>query len=77
MTISAETVSALARAFASLIGSAMQVALFILMCLGLLLASAFLYRGLITGGEWVQVCGVLFGTCGISSAVVGREVVRQ
>lgn len=56
------------RAFAAL----MQMLFFLLMCAGLLLASTFLYMGLVTGDNWVAVCGILFAADRLGSAIAGR-----
>lgn len=57
------------RATLELVDDYLQVFLFGLMCIGLALASLFLWRGLIDGGEWVAVCGILFGSNTIGSGL--------
>ena len=42
-----------------------QAILLLMMGLGLVLASGFLWSGLITGDNWTAVCGVLFGSSSI------------
>ena len=43
------------------IEAALHVGFFLLMGFGLLLSSVLLYFGLITGDNWVTVCGILYG----------------
>lgn len=61
-----------------LIGDHLQVFLFGLMGLGLALASAFLWLNMITGDNWVAVCGILFGsnTIGTGLTHIGRGRAR-
>lgn len=42
--------------------TALPLAYFGLMCLGLLLASYFLYIDKLDGSEWVMMCSILFAT---------------
>lgn len=56
-------------AWVILIDERLQVFLFGLMCIGLVLASWFLYKGLITGDNWVAVCGILFGSNAVGSGL--------
>lgn len=58
----------------ALIDDYLQVFLFGLMGIGLVLASIFLWTGLITGDNWVAVCGILFGsnTIGTGISHLGR-----
>ena len=44
----------------------LSLAYFGLMCIGLVLASVFLWAGLIDSGVWGDVCGILFGVGGVS-----------
>lgn len=55
----------------------LQLAFFVLMCVGLLLASYFLHVGLITGDNWVAVCGILFTADRIANAITGRQTTRH
>lgn len=50
------------RSWIELIDQYLQVFLFGLMCIGLVLASLFLWHGKLTGGEWSAVCLGLFGS---------------
>ena len=52
-----------------LFSAGMRMAYFLLMCLGLLLASVFLFFGKINGQNWVMVCSILFGAGGIGHAI--------
>lgn len=47
----------------------LRIGFFALMCIGLLLASVFLWLGKIDGGHWVTVCLSLFGADRLSNAV--------
>ena len=58
-----------ATAWIMLIDDHLQVFLFGLMCIGLVLASIFLWYGKITGSDWVAVCGILFGSMGIGGSI--------
>ena len=51
----------------------LQWAYFGLMCCGLVLASYFLQIDKLTGGEWVAVCGLLFGTGRITDAFESKK----
>lgn len=57
-----------------LVDEHLQVFLFGLMCLGLVLASWFLKIGLISGDNWVAVCGILFGSNALGNGIsqIGR-----
>lgn len=57
-----------------LVDDHLQVFLFGLMCIGLVLASWFLMIGLISGDNWVTVCGILFGSNALGSGLsqIGR-----
>lgn len=52
-----------------LIDERLQVFLFILIGIGLLVASLFLWKGLITGDNWVTVCGILVGSNAIGGGI--------
>lgn len=58
-----------------LIDERLQVFLFGLMGFGLVIASVFLWRGLISGDNWVAVCGILFGSNAIGGGLsqLGRS----
>lgn len=47
----------------------LRVGFFFLMVMGLLLASLFLYLGLISGAEWFGVCSVLFTADRMGNAI--------
>lgn len=55
-----------------LFAALMQMLFFLLMCAGLMLASVFLYMGMVTGDNWVAVCGILFAADRLGSAIAGR-----
>lgn len=57
------------KSWAVLIDGYLLAFMFMLMCIGLVLASVFLWAGLITGDNWVAVCGILFGTTGLGGSV--------
>ncbi len=59
----------LARELLELVGEHLQVFLFGLMCIGLALASWFLWIDKIAGGDWVSVCGILFGSNAIGGGI--------
>lgn len=48
----------------------LRVGFFLMMCAGLLLASAFLWLDKLDGGHWVSICSVLFGADRLSNALV-------
>lgn len=52
-----------------LVGPMLQVAFFGMMATGLVLASFFLYTKLITGDNWVAVCGILFTPAMLANAI--------
>lgn len=58
-----------ARSWIELIDQYLQVFLFGLMCIGLVLASLFLWYGKLTGGEWSTVCLGLFGSNAIGGSL--------
>lgn len=64
-----------ARAWVDLIDERLQAFLFLLMCLGLMLASAFLWLEMISGDNWVMVCGILFGSNAVGGGIsqLGRS----
>lgn len=47
----------------------LRLGFFFLMCLGLVLASFFLWEDKLNGGEWVMMCSILFGADRLSNAV--------
>lgn len=47
----------------------LAVCYFGLMCLGLMLASVFLWLNKLTGTEWVTICGILFPTSRLGDAI--------
>lgn len=47
----------------------LRIAFFGLMCLGLLIASGFLYAGKIDGAEWTALCSILFSADRIGNAI--------
>lgn len=51
----------------------LHVGFFGLMCVGLLLASVFLWAGKLTGAEWVAICGILFGADRMGHALSARK----
>ena len=51
------------------VSTALRLGFFILMGIGLLLASYFLWLDKLNGSEWVTVCGILFGADRLSNAV--------
>lgn len=58
-----------ATAWIQLIDDHLQVFLFGLMCVGLVLASVFLWYGKIDGDNWMGVCGILFGSNAIGGGI--------
>lgn len=64
-----------ARGWVDLIDERLQAFLFLLMGAGLVLASGFLWMGLISGDNWVYVCGILFGSNAVGGglAQLGRN----
>lgn len=59
---------------------ALRVCFFMLMCLGLLIATVFRFMDLVTGSDWVMVCSILFGADRIGHAITdgmsGRSLQR-
>jgi hypothetical protein len=47
----------------------LRVGFFLLMCLGLLIASIMLYLDKVNGTEWVTLCGILFTADRFGSAL--------
>lgn len=47
----------------------LRLGFFLLMCIGLLLASFFLWYDKLTGGEWVMICSILFSADRLSNGV--------
>lgn len=58
-----------ARGWLELIDRYLQAYLFLLMVMGLVLSSGFLWKGMITGSDWVAVCGILFGSNAIGGGI--------
>ena len=57
------------RAWLTLIDTHLQVFLFGLMCIGLVIASVFVWFDMISGDNWVTVCGILFGSNAIGGSI--------
>ena len=53
----------------AIIDEYLQACLFLMMGMGLLLASGFLMIDKIDGGGWVTVCGILFGSNAIGGGI--------
>lgn len=51
------------------INERLRLGFFALMCIGLALASGFLWFGKIDGGQWTTLCLALFGVDRLSNAV--------
>lgn len=62
----------------AIIDEYLQACLFLMMGIGLLLASTFLLIDKIDGAGWVTVCGILFGSNAIGGGIshIGRQTAR-
>lgn len=47
----------------------LRLGFFLLMCIGLLLASFFLWYDKLTGNEWVMICSILFSADRLSNGI--------
>lgn len=57
------------HALVTSVNLALRIGFFVLMGIGLLLASVFLWFGKISGSDWVMLCGILFGADRFGNAV--------
>lgn len=64
-------------AFLTIGNMILQFAYFALMCLGLVLASIFLYLKLLSGADYSMLCGILFGTGGFGHAIVNMGAAKR